>query len=158
MTKNIARIESFLTPIVESLGCEIVDTELVTSGGRTSLTLFIYKENGVGISDCEAVHRAIDGPLDELDPTDGKPYTLNVSSPGLDRAFKRDRDFQRATGKDVTVNLFAPADGKKEFGGRLFAFDSASVTLETDEGQTVIEREKIAKISLTIDFKGVSPQ
>ncbi len=153
MAAGTDRIEEFLKPIVEAQGCEIVDLQFGSSrSGGKSLTLYIYKQGGVGVDDCESVHRAIDGPLDEFDPTGGQPYTLNVSSPGLDRAFTRDSDFARNMGKQIEIKLYAPLGGKKVYTGKLVGFDGESVTVESEGGQTVFERAKAAKISLKLDF------
>ena len=152
MPKSVSETEKFLQNIVQPLGYEIVDLEFIKGRDKTSLTLLIYREGGITLSDCEKVHRAIDGPLDEFDPTDGKAYTLNVSSPGLDRAFKRSGDFVRNLGKEITVKFYAPIEGKKAAEGVLKAFDDKTVTLIQGANEIVIEREKTAKISLKLDF------
>lgn len=112
--KPIEEIKAFLEPFAKALGVEIYDAEFKL-GKEPALTVFIDKEGGVDLDTCEAFHRAIDEPLDNLDPTFGEPYTLNVSSPGLDRPLKTDKDFARAKGKKVEVKLFAPMKGKKFF-------------------------------------------
>jgi ribosome maturation factor RimP len=91
-------------------------------------------------------------PIDELDPTFDQPYTLNVSSPGLDRPFKTQRDFERNLGKDVELKLFAPLKGKKFLEGTLTAFDENSVTVQIKKEQVKIARNKIAKINKAIKF------
>ena len=90
-------------------------------------------------------------PIDELDPTFDKPYTLNISSPGLDRPFKTERDFERNIGKDVEIKLFAPLKGKKFLEGALIAFDENSVTVNIGE-EIKLPRNKIAKINKAIKF------
>ena len=120
-----------------------------------ALTVFIDKEGGVSLNDCEAVHNAIDAPLDDLDPTDGKPYTLNVSSPGLDRPFKTDRDFVKHIGCKAETSLFAPIAGVgKKFVATLAAYDPQGgvVTLELDGKSVAIDRKDIAIIREHIEF------
>ena len=110
------------------------------------------KARGVDLNTCEAFHRAIDEPLDTLDPTYGEQYTLNVSSPGLDRPLKTDKDFARVKGKKVEVKLFAPMKGKKFFEAVLEDFTETCVILNTGKETEKIERAKIARINEAIDF------
>ncbi len=150
----VGEIEKALIPTAAEQGLEIVEVEF-KQGKEPALTIYIDKEGGVDLDACEKFHRAIDPILDELDPTDGAPYTLNVSSPGLDRPLKTDRDFQKCLGQKVEVKLFAPMQGKKLFEGTLVSFDAACVSVE-EKGQPVkIERTKIAKICRAIDFDGL---
>ena len=135
MSKIADAVTELVKPIVEGLGMELVEVLFAKTKEGDALTVFIDKEGGVSLNDCEAVHNAIDAPLDDLDPTDGKPYTLNVSSPGLDRPFKTDRDFAKHIGFKVETSLFAPIAGVgKKFVATLAAYDPQSgvVTLELD--------------------------
>lgn len=149
--KPIEEIKAFLEPFAKALGVEIYDAEFKL-GKEPALTVFIDKEGGVDLNTCEAFHRAIDEPLDHLDPTFGEPYTLNVSSPGLDRPLKTDKDFARAKGKKVEVKLFAPMKGKKFFEAILEDFTETCVFLNTGKETEKIERAKIARINEAIDF------
>ena len=149
--KPIEEIKAFLEPFAEEQGIEIYDIEF-KAGKEPALTVYIDKEGGVDLNTCEAFHRAIDEPLDSLDPTFGEAYTLNVSSPGVDRPFKTDKDFSRAIGKKVEVKLYAPMKGKKFFEAVLTGFDDSCVTLDTGKGEEKIERAKIARINEAIDF------
>ncbi len=150
----IEEIEKALLPIAAEQALEIVEVEF-KQGREPALTVYIDKVGGVDLDACEKFHRAIDPLLDELDPTEGAPYTLNVSSPGLDRPLKKDGDFEKCLGEKVEVKLFAPMQGKKLLEGALTAWDSACVTVE-EKGQSVkIERSKIAKICRAIDFDGL---
>ncbi len=144
--------EEKLAPVIAQLGYELVDVEYVKENGGMSLIFTIDKDGGVTIDDCEVVNRAIDPLLDEINPTDDKPYTLVVSSPGLDRPLKTDRDLNRNLGNEVDVTLFAKLDGKKTFTGVLSSFDEKTITLQEESTQTVLEREKIASIKLVIKF------
>lgn len=144
--KPVAEIRDYLEKIALPMGIEIVDVE--TKGDN--LTVFIETENGVDLDTCEKFHNAIMEPIDELDPSYGAAYTLNVSSPGLDRPFVTARDFQRNIGKEVEVKLFAPLKGKKLLEGVLEAFDENSVTIKLGEETEKINRTKIAKINKAI--------
>ena len=117
--KSIAEIQEVLQPIADEMGIEIVEVEF-KQGREPALTVYIDTENGVDLDTCEKFHRAIDPVLDEIDPTFGQPYTLNVSSPGLDRPLKTERDFAKCMGKKVEVKLFAPMKGKKFLKQRLW--------------------------------------
>jgi ribosome maturation factor RimP len=148
--KPIEEIKAFLENIATPLGIEIVDVEF--SDKDKSLTVFIETEAGVDLDTCEKFHNAIMEPIDELDPTYDMPYTLNVSSPGLDRPFKTERDFERNLKKEVELKLYAPLKGKKFLEGVLTEFDENSVTIDTGKEQLKIARNKIAKINKAIKF------
>lgn len=149
--KPLEDIRAFMETYAAPLGIEIVDVEW--NDRECSLTAVIETENGVDLDTCEKFHNAIMDPIDEFDPTFGLPYTLNVSSPGLDRPFKTERDFGRNLGKDVEVKLFAPLKGNKFIEGALVAFDENSVTVKTDKEELKIQRNKIAKINKAIKFE-----
>ena len=148
--KPLEEISAFLQPYAEEVGVELVDVEW--NDKECALTVFIETENGIDLDTCEKFHNAIMEPIDELDPTYDKPYTLNVSSPGLDRPFKTQRDFERNVGKEVEVKLYAPMKGEKFLEGFLTAFDLNSVTIKTQKEELKISRNKIAKISRAIKF------
>ena len=155
MSKIADSVTELVKPIVEGLGMELVEVLFAKTKEGDALTVFIDKEGGVSLNDCEAVHNAIDAPLDDLDPTDGKPYTLNVSSPGLDRPFKTDRDFAKHIGFKVETSLFAPIAGVgKKFVATLAAYDPQGgvVTLELDGKSVAIDRKDIAIIREHIEF------
>lgn len=149
--KPIEEIKSFLEKIALPMGIEIVDVEF--SEKSRALTVFIETEAGVDLDTCEKFHNAIMEPIDELDPTFNEPYTLNVSSPGLDRPFRTVRDFERNTGKEVELKLYAPLKGKKYLEGVLTAFDENTVTVNLGTEEIKIPRNKIAKINKAIKFE-----
>ena len=151
-TKPIQEIENALAPIAAELNIEIVEVEL-KQGREPALTVYIDTETGVDLNTCEAFHRAIDPVLDELDPTFGAPYTLNVSSPGVDRPLKTDRDFQKCFGKKVEIKLFAPIKGKKYFEVMLVDKDENCIIVEDKGEQWKIELTRIAKINRAIEFE-----
>ena len=144
--------EENLRPVIEEMGYELVEVSFEKENGGMSLIFTIDKEEGVTIDDCEIVNRKIDPILDELNPTDDKPYTLVVSSPGLDRPIKTDRDLKRSLGKEIDLTLFAKVDGLKLFTGVLKSFDEKTVTLETAKGEKTFERDKVANMKLVIKF------
>ena len=147
--KPLTEIKTFLESIANPMGIGIVDVEW--NDKTASLTAFIETEQGVDLDTCEKFHNAIMEPIDSFDPTFDKPYTLNVSSPGLDRPFKTDRDFERNLGKEVEIKLFAPLKGKKFLEGVLTAFDENTVTVNIGE-ELKLPRNKIAKINKAIKF------
>ncbi len=149
--KPIEEIAEALQPIATEQGIEIVEIEF-KQGKEPALTAYIDKEGGVDLNACEKFHRAIDPVLDELDPTFGEPYTLNVSSPGLDRPLKTDRDYQKCTGLKVEVKLFAPMQGRKLIEAILKGHDGNCVYLENEGEEIKIEKAKIAKICRAIEF------
>ena len=149
--KTIEEIQNALQSTADEMQIEIVEVEF-KQGREPALTVYIDIEGGVDLNTCEAFHRAIDPVLDELDPTQGAPYTLNVSSPGLDRPLKTERDFQKCMGKKVEVKLFAPMQGKKFFEATLVGFDEHCVSIEDNGNVLKLEKNKIAKINRAIEF------
>lgn len=155
MSKTADAVAELVAPIIDSLGMELVEVDFSKTRHGDALTVFIDKEGGVSLDDCEAVHNAIDAPLDDLDPTDGKPYTLNVSSPGLDRPYKTARDYEKHIGTASEVSLFAPMEklGKK-FVAILENYDaeSGNVTLDAAGKKITINKKDIALIREHIEF------
>lgn len=150
--KTVEEITLALTPIAEEMQIEIVEVEM-KQGQDPSLTVYIDTETGVDLDTCEKFHRAIDPVLDEVDPTFGAPYTLNVSSPGLDRPLKTQRDFDKCMGEKVEVKLYAPLKGKKFFEMTLVGYDGNNVELENGGERLKLEKNKIAKICRAIEFE-----
>jgi ribosome maturation factor RimP len=148
--KRTEEVIDFLQPIAEGVGVEIIDAEWNLR--EKALTVYIDAPGGIDLNLCEKFHRAIDEPLDELDPTFGVPYTLNCSSPGLDRPFKTARDFERHMNEKVEVKLYAPQRGKKLFEGVMTAYDGNTVTVATKEGEMKFPLTQVAKINLAIEF------
>lgn len=148
--KKSEEISAFLQKYATQLNIEIVDVEY--NEKENALTVFIETESGVDLDTCEKFHNAIMEPIDELDPSCGSPYTLNVSSPGLDRPFKSDRDFERNLLKEVELKLYAPLKGKKFIEGTLTAYDGSCVTLKTEKDEIKIPLNKVAKINKAIKF------
>ena len=155
MSKTAAAVAELVAPLIDSLGMELVEVDFSKTRQGDALPVFIDKEGGVSLDACEAVHNAIDAPLDDLDPTDGKPYTLNVSSPGLDRPYKTARDYEKHIGTASEVSLFAPMEklGKK-FVAILENYDAESgdVTLDAAGKKITINKKDIALIREHIEF------
>lgn len=152
MSKLTDSVREAITPILTSMGVELVDIEFEKKYGQDNLTIFIYTQGGVSLDDCERVHMAIDPILDELDPTNGQPYVLNVSSPGLDRPFKTQRDFERNYGTEVEVKLYAPLMGKKIYSGVLISRDNNATVIDTEKGELKIENNRIALVRPLFKF------
>ena len=128
-----------------------VDAEYVKDRDGYALLIYIDKEGGVTIDDCEAFSKRLDPVLDEENFI-SDPYTLVVSSPGLGRKLKRPRDFIFASGKEVDVKTYAPVDGEKNFTGILCGYDDESVTLQFPDGTRTFLKKDIALIALAVDF------
>ena len=152
--KPIEEIQNALQPVAAEMDIEIVEVEF-KQGKEPALTIYIDVEGGVDLDTCEKFHRAIDPVLDEVDPTYGAPYTLNVSSPGLDRPLKTNRDFEKCLGLQVEVKLFAPLKGKKFFEATLIGHDETCVYLKEKDEESKLEKAKIAKICRAIDFSNL---
>jgi ribosome maturation factor RimP len=149
------RAEALLKPIAESNGCEVYDIEYVKEGSDWYLRAYIDKPEGVNIIDCENVSRAFSDKLDEEDFI-ADAYILEVSSPGLGRALKKDRHLEKSIGEEVEVKTYKPIDGQKEFIGILKSYDKDTVTIEMEnDSETkdmVFAKSDIAIIRLTLDF------
>ncbi len=148
-------IEALVTEIseeiAEDMGFELVDVEYVKEGTSMFLRVYLDKEGGIGIDDCQAFSKRLNPILDEKDPI-SENYFLEVSSPGLDRPLKKEKDFIRSIGKDVEIGTYAPVDGRKNFVGELKAFDDESVTIIEEEKEIKLLRKDISKINLAIVF------
>ncbi len=145
------RVRAFSQPIVEGLGCTLWDVEYVREGGEWFLRLYIDKEGGVGIDDCEAVSRAVDPILDQEDPIP-ESYHFEVSSAGLERPLRRPEHFTWSLGRMVTVRLYRPRDGAKEFVGTLRGYDDGRIALDTANGGMEFEKDEVALVRLRLEI------
>ncbi|MBE7083089.1 MAG: ribosome maturation factor RimP [Clostridiales bacterium] len=151
-TKSMSELQEILNQVGAPLGVSVAEIEF-KQGKNPALTIFIEKEGGVDLDTCEAFHRAVDAPIDDFDPTYGQPYTLNVSSLGVDRPFKTEKDFLSHIGEMVEVKLYASIRGKKFYEGILTAYDGKTITLKVDEKNTfTIELKNVVKINEYIEF------
>ncbi|MDE6398198.1 MAG: ribosome maturation factor RimP [Clostridiales bacterium] len=142
-----------LTPVIEELGFEVVDVEYVKKSDGMNLTVYIDIPRGVTIDDCETVHNAVNPVIDALNPTGEQPYIFNISSPGLDRPFKTQRDYERNYGKEVEVKLYAPLCGKKIYEGVLTEKTETAVRLSTAAGEKNIEMTRVAYVRPLVKFE-----
>ena len=138
-------------PVIAEQGCELWDVEYVKEAGTWYLRLYIDKEGGVNISDCEAISRRVSDLLDEADPIEGS-YTFEVSSAGAERPLKRPSDFERFMGSPIIVRLYKNKDGRKEFSGTLAGYDNGAVLLAVGEETLRFEKTEIALVRLRVDF------
>ena len=146
------KTEEILIPIMEELGFELVDVEYVKEGSSWYLRAYIDKPGGININDCETVSRRLSDILDEKDFIDDA-YIMEVSSPGLGRPLKKEKDFKRSLGMEVDIRTYRMIDRQKEFTGILTAYDEKTVTIELeDETTKTFERGDIALIRLAFDF------
>ena len=146
-----SKVENYLLPMMEEYGFELVDVEYVKEAGTWYLRAYIDKEGGISVDDCEDVSRRLSDWLDKEDFIE-ESYILEVSSPGLGRPLKKEKDFVRSLGKDVEIRLYRAKDKRKEFTGALKAFDRDTVTIEEDGKEITFERPEIALIRLAFDF------
>ena len=145
------QVAALAKPVVEGFGLQLWDVEYVREGPEYFLRLYIDKEGGVDIDDCEAVSRAMDPILDEKDPIPGS-YHFEVCSAGLERALKKPSDFQRFMGAAVTVKLYRPYDGRKEIPGVLRGYEDGRVTLEFGKETVTFEKSQVALVRLRVEF------
>ncbi len=153
MASKVVQIcEQKINPIITELGYEVVEVEYAKMSNGMNLTFFIDSPNGITIDDCEKVNDAITDLLDEINPTNDESYTLNVSSPGLDRPIKNYNDFLRNKGKLVEISLYTQVDKKKNYQGLLEDFTDENVCLIIDNKPKTFERKNVSKISPVIEF------
>ena len=153
MKKVTEVVRELALPVVEENGCKLWDVEYVREAGQWYLRLYIDKDGGVNILDCEAISRAMSDILDEADPIEGS-YTLEVGSAGAERALKRPSDFQQFLGSPVLVKLYRAREGRKEFAGYLKGYDEATgdVTVTVGSQDLVFPKKETALIRLRVEF------
>ena len=150
-TEIVDKVEELVTPIIDENDFELVDVEYVKEGSNWYLRVYADKDGGITIDDCVLISRALEVKLDEEDFIQDA-YILEVSSPGLGRQLKKDKDFKRSLGEKVECKLFKAINKQKEFEGILKDFTEETITLEVDETELIINRKEIAMIRLAIDF------
>lgn len=147
-----AKAEALLAPIVESLGFELVDVEYVKEGSTWYLRGYIDKEGGITIDECVDVSRLFNEKLDQEDFIEDS-YIMEISSPGLGRPLKKEKDYVRSMGKELEIRTYRAVNREKEFYGILTAYDSNTVTIQMeDESSMTFEKSNIALIRLAFDF------
>lgn len=148
----VRRVTELVQPLCQQAGVSLWDVEFEKEGGQYMLTVTIDREGGVDIDQCETVSRALDPLLDAPEFDSLPPYTLCVSSAGLERRLVRPEHFEKYLGETVTVRFFGPIDGARAVEGTLKAYDQGSVTLETADQTRVYEPKEIASVRLTLTF------
>ena len=147
-----AKTERLVMPIIDEKGFEFVDTEFVKEGNSHYLRVFVDKPGGITIDDLESVSRPLSDKLDENDFID-EQYILEVSSPGLGRPMKKDRDFDRNMEKVVDIHLYKAQDGEKEWVGQLKGYDKETITIELEEGNEIkLDRANVSLAREYIEF------
>ena len=145
-----ARLEAACSPIAEQMGYELVDISLDREPTGKYLRFYIDRDEGVTLDDCEAFHKRIRTLADSVD------YDfMEVSSPGIDRPLKKDRDFERSLGCEIEVKLFRPVDGVKVITGVLAGLEEGNIVIDTAEGRTLIPRKAAALVKPVVDMEGI---
>lgn len=152
-SKAIEKCNQSVVPIIEKMGYDVLEVEYAKKVDGMNLTFFIDKPEGITLDDCEKVNNAITDLLDEINVSDDAPYILNVSSAGLDRPIKNQKDFNRNKGKQVEIKLYVPYNKQKLFTGALIGFDEKGYTIKNDKGEELFfEKDKVALCSPVIEF------
>ena len=151
MAKVTEIVAQLAAPAVEQAGCELWDVEYVREAGSWFLRLYLDKEGGVDIVDCENVSRVVSDLLDEADPIEGS-YTFEVSSAGAERVLKRQSDFERFMGSPVLVKLYKNKDGRKEFAGHLAGYEDGNITITVGKQTLTFQKDEVAMCRLRIEF------
>ena len=145
------QVAEFAKPVVEGFGCRLWDVEYVREGSERYLRVYIDKDGGIDIDDCEKIHRALDPILDEKDPI-AESYHFEVCSAGLERPLKRPSDFAQFMNSPVLVKLYRPRNGLKELAGLLRGYEDGRVTLEAGKETITFEKSEVALVRLRVEF------
>ena len=148
VTEIVAKIAE---PVVAAHGCQLWDVEYVREGDQRFLRIFLDKETGVDINDCEAISRAMDPLLDEADPI-AESYHFEVCSAGLERTLKRPGDFERFMGSNITVKLYRPRNGLKEIPCVLSGYENGKITVTAGKETITFEKSEVALVRLRVEF------
>lgn len=146
-----SRTEQLVQPIIDENHFELVDVEYVKEGANWYLRVYADKEGGINIDDCVLISRALEEKLDQEDFIQ-EAYILEVSSPGLGRPLKKEKDFARNLGKDVELKLYRPFEKQKEWEGTLIDYNTETITIQIEEDKIEFNRNDIALIRLALDF------
>ena len=144
-------VAEFSKPIIEGAGCSLWDVEYVREGSERYLRIYLDKEGGIDIDDCERIHRAIDPILDEKDPI-AESYHFEVCSAGLERTLKRPEDFARFTDSPILVKLYRPRNGLKELPCVLRGYADGRITVEAGKEIITFEKSEVALVRLRVEF------
>lgn len=152
MSKITDKVQALAEPVVREEGCSLWDVEYVREAGSWFLRLYIDKEGGVGIDDCERISRRLDPILDEADPIP-ESYIFEVGSAGAERELRRPSDFEQFMGAEVEVKLYKPLEGRKAFVGTLAGYDGGDVALLLEGGERRFTKAQIAQVRLHVSFQ-----
>lgn len=146
------KIMPFLEPIIVERNLELVDLEFVKEGANWYLRIYIDKDGGVDIEDCEGVSRTLEAKLDEQDPIE-QAYILEVSSPGIDRPLKKEADFEKYRGEIIDIKLYKAVDGQKQFQGKLLGLENGVISIEDEKNKVVaFDQKDVASVRLAVIF------
>ena len=151
MSKITEKVGALAEPVVREEGCSLWDVEYIREAGSWYLRLYIDKEGGVSIDDCERISRRMDPMLDEEDPIPDS-YVFEVGSAGAERQLKRPEDFEQFMGSEVELKLYQPRDGKKLYVGSLAAYDNGDVSLKVGKEEIRFAKVQIAQVKLHVTF------
>ena len=144
-------VTQFAKPLVEEAGCSLWDVEYVREGTERFLRVYIDKDGGVDVADCERIHRMIDPILDEKDPI-AESYHFEVCSAGIERPLKKPGDFEAFMGSPVLVKLYRPRNGLKEIPGMLRGYEDGKITVEAGKETITFEKSEVALVRLRVEF------
>ena len=144
-------LSELITPVVEALGCDLWGIEYLSQGRHTLVRIYIDKEDGIGVEDCEKVSRQVSSLFDVEDPVAGQ-YTLEVSSPGMDRPLYTVEQYQRFVGEQVAIKLSRAFEGRKKFSGQLVAVENDELVVQVDDEQYILPVELIDKANIVPQF------
>lgn len=146
-----SKTEELVMPLIIQNSFELVDVEYVKEGSNWYLRVYIDKPGGINVDDCEVISRALGDLLDEKDFIE-EAYILEVSSPGLGRPLKKDKDFERSLGEEIEIKLYRMKNGTKDYKGLLKSYNKEEIVIECDEEEIVFDRSEVALVRLAFDF------
>jgi len=151
-TQAVREVSLLIEPVLEEMDIELVDVEFLSEGGRWILRIYLDRDGGITLDDCVQVSREI-GDLIEVKDLFQQPYVLEVSSPGLNRPLKKEKDFANAVGKNVNIRMVAPVDGRRNFKGKLHSFEDGVLCLAANDDRFLLLYEGVEKANLVYDFE-----
>lgn len=150
-TQAVREVILLIEPILDEMGIELVDVEYLSEGGRWILRVYVDRDGGIALDDCVRVSREIEDLIDVNDFF-RQPYVLEVSSPGLNRPLKKEKDFVHAVGKNVDIRMAAPIDGRRNFKGKLQSFEDGVLCVTANEDRFLLPYGGVKKANLVYDF------
>ena len=151
VSQAVKDVSLLIEPILDEMEIELVDVEYLSEGGRWVLRIYVDREGGITLNDCVRVTREIED-LIEVKDFFRQPYVLEVSSPGLNRPLKKEKDFVQAVGKDVKIRMADPIDGRRNFQGKLESFEDGVLSVTVSNDRFLLPFGKVEKANLVYDF------